>query len=143
MPAASSPRGSDRIALVQWVSRHNPKDKAALCLATAKLAFHTYLLWDWGRDVDHHSRQNTTVILHVIMTSIAQQLDGLNMSQYLDDFCKNGFASWDDVLDITKTELYVGQPVLLKQLLAFPPRAAKDIKLGHRRVKSANLIVVE
>jgi hypothetical protein len=41
------------------------------------------------------------------MTELAERLDELDLAQYLDRFLEQGFDTWDTVLDIKETDLYV------------------------------------
>ena len=42
------------------------------------------------------------------MTELDLMLARLGLSQYLDRFIKEGFETWDTLLDITESDLYVG-----------------------------------
>ena len=58
------------------------------------------------------------------MTDLGPHLERLGLEQYLDAFFNEGFDTWDTVLDIQETDLYVIS-LRCDQL---------NIKLGHRRV---------
>ena len=41
------------------------------------------------------------------MTELAETFDELDLAQYLDSFLEQGFDTWDTILDITESDLYV------------------------------------
>ena len=41
------------------------------------------------------------------MTELAEKLDELDLAQYLERFLEQGFDTWDTILDIKETDLYV------------------------------------
>jgi hypothetical protein len=41
------------------------------------------------------------------MAELAEKFDELDLAQYLDRFLEQGFDTWDTILDITETDLYV------------------------------------
>lgn len=41
------------------------------------------------------------------MSDLSERLDRLGLSTYLDAFVAEGFDTWDTVLDITESDLYV------------------------------------
>ncbi|KAK4698052.1 hypothetical protein P7C71_g130, partial [Lecanoromycetidae sp. Uapishka_2] len=51
------------------------------------------------------------------MTDLVSVLSRLNLLQYIDKFCEEGFETWETVLDITESDL-----------------EALGVKLGHRRI---------
>lgn len=75
------------------------------------------------------------------MTELGPIFDRLGLGQYLERFLDEGFETWETVLDITESDLYVlfpGQFVLLINHL----RDALAVKLGHRRVSRSQLDVL-
>ena len=59
------------------------------------------------------------------MTDLSERFERLGLSQYLDTFVSEGFDTWNTVLDITESDLYVfllhsqaGALTLPKKLLA-------------------------
>jgi hypothetical protein len=41
------------------------------------------------------------------MTDLSERLELLGLSRYLNSFVSEGFDTWDTLLDITETDLYV------------------------------------
>lgn len=41
------------------------------------------------------------------MTELAEIFDDIGLSQYLHSFLEHGFDTWDTILDITESDLYV------------------------------------
>lgn len=72
------------------------------------------------------------------MTELAEKLDELDLAQYLDRFLKQGFDTWDTILDITEPDLYVLGHQFSPHALGLILTRRSDIlgvKLGHRRVR--------
>jgi len=76
------------------------------------------------------------------MQPISPVFERLQLSAYIDVFVENGFDTWEDVLDITESDLYVGRSLWMNQLTtmqrvpqcpSWPPPAftARDCRL-HR-----------
>jgi len=57
------------------------------------------------------------------MQELAEILSGLGMSQYLGSFMEEGFDSWDTILDITESDLYV--PTI--RTTTVPPREIRRV----------------
>lgn len=75
------------------------------------------------------------------MTQLLANIFGeLGIAQYLDAFLEQGFDSWETILDITESDLYVRENVCGGELFARHADAdglgsdALGVKLGHRRV---------
>jgi hypothetical protein len=68
------------------------------------------------------------------MSDLKDRLARLGLSQYHQIFAAEGFDTWETVLDITESDLYVGRsrPCLLSLLTL--SRSHLNVKLGHRRV---------
>jgi hypothetical protein len=41
------------------------------------------------------------------MTTLSERLERLGLSQYLEIFTAEGFDTWETVLDVTESDLYV------------------------------------
>jgi hypothetical protein len=41
------------------------------------------------------------------MTDLSDRFERLGLTQYLDQFIEEGFDTWETVLDITESDLYV------------------------------------
>jgi len=48
--------------------------------------------------------------MNIYTTPIEEILQRLGMSQYRRQFCEEGFDSWETLLDITESDLYVWRP---------------------------------
>jgi hypothetical protein len=44
------------------------------------------------------------------MSELEERLERLGLSQYLEAFVSEGFETWETVLDITESDLYVASP---------------------------------
>jgi hypothetical protein len=72
------------------------------------------------------------------MTNLGLVLGRLGLDQYQDALIEEGFDTWETVLDIQETDLWV-----TCRLVELPPppranqpcRIALNFKLGHRRVR--------
>lgn len=72
------------------------------------------------------------------MTELAKTFDDLDLAQYLDSFLEQGFDTWDTILDITESDLYVLGHQFSSLALGWMltrRREALGVKLGHRRVR--------
>lgn len=70
-----------------------------------------------------YREQAKTVTIVCTMQELAEILSGLGMSQYLGSFMEEGFDSWDTILDITESDLYV--PTI--RTTTVPPREIRRV----------------
>lgn len=68
----------------------------------------------------------------------------LGISQYLNDFLEQGFDTWETILDITESDLWV--PIQFLSVFCMGSvlidySDALKVKLGHRRVRHFTFIL--
>ena len=68
------------------------------------------------------------------MADLAEELERLGLSEYLEILVAEGFDAWETVLDITESDLWGAVASLSRKRVYIYNRNSLNVKIGHRRV---------